>query len=48
MEELKYRCSLRTPSGGLVEKILTKIEMELLQNEGWQLINKVLYDEKTY
>ncbi len=46
MEELKYHCSLRSPSGGIVEKVLTQGELDSLQNEGWFLLNKALYDEK--
>ncbi len=48
MEELKYRCSLRSPGGGVVEKVLTEGELKLLENEGWFIINKALYDEKSY
>lgn len=48
MEELKYRCSLRSPSGGIVEKVLTQGELDLLENEGWFILSKALYDEKSY
>ena len=47
MEELKYRCSLRSPSGGIIEKVLTQGELDSLQNEGWFLLSKALYDEKS-
>jgi len=34
MEELKYRCTLVSPTGGFIEKILTEQELNLLEFEG--------------
>jgi hypothetical protein len=48
MEELKYRCSLRSPCGGIVEKVLTQGEIDLLETEGWFILSKALYDEKSH